>query len=388
MPMKPNKCIKAHLTLMTLVSFLPFCVAQEDTTYLKPLTTIVLQNIPGRLGHMAYNEKQGVIYLAALSNNTLEIVDLQNKKAIRSVKSLRQPVDVEYVSNADLVFVACLGDGLCRAFNTNTFKEETSFRFDNNVSLVRYNPAFQMLYIGYGEGAIALIDANTLKYKTTMKLPAHPEAIALDDKAGVMFVNLPKTHEIGVVELKNNSITRSFPLTNTAENYPLAFDPTNKRLFVGCRKPAKLVVINSENGDRIADVNIDGDVNVLYYDEARKQIYATCGDGYLHVIKQEVKEIKQQLKETKTTAAPQNKTTAKSGAKKTKTTKQTPKKPATQATQPQYRTVIQDSYTSVAKIFTGNGARTSLYIPALQQLVVAVPATAGKDARLLIYQVK
>ncbi|MGC8803825.1 MAG: YncE family protein, partial [Bacteroidales bacterium] len=115
------------------------CMAQQDTSYIILENTIVLQNISGRLGHMAYSAKQGTIYLAALSNNTLEVIDLQDKKTIKSIKSLRQPVDVEYLPGSNVVLVACLGDGLCRAFNASTYKEETSFRFDQNVSLVKYN---------------------------------------------------------------------------------------------------------------------------------------------------------------------------------------------------------------------------------------------------------
>lgn len=386
--MKPHSYTCALIAGVIHFTFLSICIAQQDTTYLKLVNIIVLQNISGRLGHMAYNEKQGVVYLAALSNNTMEVVDLQNKKTIRSVKSLRQPIDVEYISNIDLVFVACLGDGLCRAFNTNTFKEETSFRFDNNVSLVRYSPAFQILYIGYGEGAIALIDGNTLKYKTTIKLPVHPEAMVIDENTAQMFVNLPKSREIGIIDLKNNILSRSFSMANVAENYPVAYDKTNKRLFVGCRKPAKLIVVNSEKGNKIAEVDIDGDVNVLYYDEARKQIYATCGDGYLHVIKQEFKEVKQQIQENKPVTTQQSKNSGKTSAKNQKTSKQPQKKPAAKPSQPQYRTVVQDSYTSVSRIFTGNGARTSLYVPALSQIVVASPAGTGKEAQLLIYQVK
>ena len=131
------------------------CRSQTTSTPIELVNSISLTNISGRLGHMAYNNKQQVVYLAALSNNTMEIIDLQNKKTIRSIKSLRQPIDVEYIPNVDIVFVACLGDGLCRAFNANNFKEEISLRFDNNVSIVRFSPTFQMLYVGYGDGSNA-----------------------------------------------------------------------------------------------------------------------------------------------------------------------------------------------------------------------------------------
>ncbi|MGC8823508.1 MAG: YncE family protein [Bacteroidales bacterium] len=373
------------MAILSCMSVAP-CMAQQDTSYIILENTIVLQNISGRLGHMAYSAKQGTIYLAALSNNTLEVIDLQDKKTIKSIKSLRQPVDVEYLPGSNVVLVACLGDGLCRAFNASTYKEETSFRFDQNVSLVKYNPSLQTIYIGYGEGAIALIDANMLKYKLSIKLPVHPEAITIDNSSDKMYVSLTKNREIGVIDLKNNTLGKTLHLPDGAENYPLAFDKINKRLFVGCRKPAKLLVLDAENGKKLAAIDLDAEVNELFYDEVRKQIYVTCGDGYLHIVKQDIKEIKQQVEKS---AAPgqTSKTTPKTGSKTKKTTSQTSKKPATN-TQPQYRIVKQDTYATVVRLFTASGARTSLYLPESSQLIVAAPASGDKDARLLVYRLK
>lgn len=395
--MKPHIRIYALTLGITISSILSSGIAQQDTTHLVLDNTIVLQNIAGRLGHMAYNSKQNVIYLAALSNNTLEIVDLQNNKTIRSIKSLRQPIDVEYVPGVDIILVACLGDGLCRAFNASTFKEETSFRFDNNVSLVKYSPAQQALYIGYGEGAIALADANTLKYKTTIKLPVHPEAVAIDENAGKMYVNLTKNRAVGVIDLKSNTLINSFQLAEVSDNYPIAYDKTHKRLFIGCRKPAKLLVVDAEKGNKIAAIDIDGDANDIFFDEARKQIYVACGDGYLHIIRQEVKEVKQPIQESSSIAKQPTKTAAKSGTKSgtktSTTTKKTAQKNQKQTTaqkpsQPQYRMVLQDNYTTITRTFTGNGARTAIFLPESGQIVVAVPAAANKDAMLLVYRVK
>lgn len=379
--------IRSAIFSMAILTCISPCVAQQDTSYILLENTIVLQNISGRLGHMAYSSKQGAIYLAALSNNTLEVIDLQGKKTIKSIKSLRQPIDVEYLPDLNVVLVACLGDGLCRAFNAGTYKEETSFRFDQNVSLVRYNPSLQTIYIGYGEGAIALVDANVLKYKSTIKLPVHPEAIAIDNSSDKMYVSLTKNSEIGVIDLKNNTLSTSLRLPDGAENYPLAYDKSNKRFFVGCRKPAKLMVLNAENGNKLAAIDIDEDVNELFYDEVRKQIYVTCGDGYLHIIKQEVKEVKQQVEKSNATPGQKSKSSPKTGSKAQKSTKKSPRQPAT-SNKPQYRTVRQDSYATVARLFTASGARTSLFLPESNQLIVAAPASGDRDARLLVYRLK
>ena len=342
-------------------------------------TSIPLANVTGRLGHMAYNGKQQIIYVAALSNNTVEVVDIQNKKKLSSIKSFNQPEGVAYVSTGDLLFVACLGDGLCKIFDSNTNKEVNSQRLGGSVNTIRFSALQQKIYIGFGDGDISIYDANSVKMKATIKLSAHPESFQLDEKMNKIYVNVPKSKQIEVIDLKENVVKNSWKITDAAENYPMALDTASHRLFVGCRNPAKLLVLDTENGNKITAIDIDGDVNDIFFNNSNKQVYVSCGDGYLDVFKQDIKMIQQVIKQEAKPAVAKNTKNAK-GKKGAK-----PPKPMAKQ---EIKVIKQDSYESVTRLFTSSGARTSLYIPELSQIVVAAPASSGKDAQLMVYQIK
>src|SRR5262249_11287178 len=81
-------------------------------------------------------------------------------------------------------------------------------------------------------------------------------------------------------------VVDTYPLKLAGENFPLATDKDNHRLFVGCRKKPKIVILDKQSGKEIADVDIPGDLDDLFYDAKRKRLYASCGDGFLAVIRQ------------------------------------------------------------------------------------------------------
>jgi DNA-binding beta-propeller fold protein YncE len=372
------KTIILSLSLITIVCSSSIIGQVKDNNVAAPVeltTSIPLFGVTGRIGHMAYNNKQQLIYVAELSNNTMQVVDIQNKKVVHSVKSLNQPNGVDFNPNTDMIFVACLGDGLCRAFNSNTYKESGSQNLGGIVNTVIYSRLSQQLYIGYGEGAIAVYDGNAIKIKSTIKLPAHPESFQIDEKSNILFVNIPKIRQLVVIDLKSNAIRTTWKIEEAAENYPMALDTANHRLFIGCRNPAKLLVLDSETGNKITSMDIYGDVNDIFFNNTSKQIYVCCGDGYLNIIKQDIKKIEQVIKQDIKPVT--RNTKSKTGTKQVK-----------QSTKQETRMIKQDTYETISKIFTSAGARTCLFIPELNQLIVAAPAISDKDAQLMMYQIK
>jgi DNA-binding beta-propeller fold protein YncE len=360
-----------------LLSAISTCLLSQT---LELSATITINNLTGRISHMAYNPKTQLLYVAALSNNTLEVVDIQNKKVVSSVKSLRQPQDVVYIPTTDMLFVACLGDGLCKGFLANTLRESRTQNIGINVNTVRYSPKLNYLLVGHGNGAINIYDANSIKLKASIPLPARPEAFVVDENSKKIFVNIPKTKTVEVIDIASNKVVKSWKIDPLSENYPMAFDSINHRLFIGCRNPSKLAVFDISSGKNIAMIDIDGDVNDLFYNAQKKEIYASCGDGYIDIIKQETKTIKQEIK-TKAPAQSTKSTTNKGVKTPAKNTKAT-------NTRVETKLVKQDTYNNVSRIYTADGARTCLFVPDINQLFVAVPANASKDAQILIYNIK
>jgi hypothetical protein len=81
-------------------------------------------------------------------------------------------------------------------------------------------------------------------------------------------------------------VSKSYPLKMAGANFALALDEANHRLFIGCRKKSMVVVMDSETGAEITGVGIPADTDDVFYDAKRKRIYASCGEGYLAVIRQ------------------------------------------------------------------------------------------------------
>jgi YVTN family beta-propeller protein len=299
-------------------------------------TSIPLPNVSGRIDHLAYKSKLQVIYVAALGNNTIEVIDLKNKKVIHTIKGLSEPQGIRYIPENNIIFVANGENGECDVFNADSYQLITSIKLEGDADNVRYDAAARRIYVGYGDGGIAIIDAKSFKQLADIKLPAHPESFQLDHDANKIYVNVPDAQMLVPIDLITNTIADKWKIETARANFPMALDVDNHRLFIGCRNPAKLLVINSENGNTIATIDIDSDTDDIFYDSSSKQIFVSCGGGYIDVFKQ---------------------------------------------SEP-------DKYEAISRIESRSGARTSLFVPELNQLIVAAPSRSGNVAQLMIYQIK
>src|SRR5947199_2167665 len=142
------------------------------------------------------------------------------------------------------------------------------------------------IYVGYGEGGLAIIDSLTFKQVGAIKLDAHPESFQLEKTGPRIFVNVPGAKQIAVVDRKTERVTGKWPLGRFEANFPMALDQGGHRLFVGCRKPATLIVFDTDSGKLVANVSISADTDDLFYDGELKRLYISCGQGFIDVIQQ------------------------------------------------------------------------------------------------------
>ena len=332
--------IKLKAVAFLFFSFsLNICLAQnaESKKELQLVATIQLPNVNGRIDHLAFVSKNQTIFIAALGNNTVEVVDLKSKKAIQTIKGLHEPQGIKYIPENNTVFVANGENGECDIYNADTYQLITSIKMPGgDADNVRYDAIAEKIFVGYGDGGIAVIDAKTFKQMADVKLPGHPESFQLSADSKKIFVNVPDVQMLATIDLDKYTITDKWKIEIAKANFPMALDATNHRLLVGCRNPAKLLVINSESGNIIVQIDIDSDTDDVFYDNPSKQIYVSCGGGYVDVIKQNG----------------------------------------------------PDKYEVTSRIESRSGARTSLFVPELNQLLVAAPARSGSEAQLMIYEKK
>jgi DNA-binding beta-propeller fold protein YncE len=329
--------MKYNLHLFIFFSFCSFTGCNGQATfgenYLPVYKTIPLPGVKGRIDHMDVNVKDQVVYIAALGNNTLEAVSLPNGKVLHSIAGLDEPQGVCYIPQTKEIFVANGGSGACYFYNAGNYKKMATVHLSSDADDVRYDSTGQKVYVGYGSGGIAIIDAKSHNEVGNIKLPSHPEGFQIDRRNGLLYVNLPNTGIIGVADISKSKLVNEWNKDYRQANFPMAFDSEGNKLFIGYRHPATLVVMDTKTGKRISEEKLTNDTDDLFYDKQNNRIYASCGGGYINIF---------QLQ----------------GA---------------------------GHYQQIANVPTASGARTSLLIPQLNLFVVCEPAHS-RQAALAVYR--
>ena len=297
---------------------------------------IPLPNVGGRIDHFTFDTKRKRVIGAALGNNTVEVVDTFAGRDIHSIAGAAAPQGVVYVAEIDRVFVANGTDGKLRIYDGASFKLLNSVDIGEDADNVRYDPGEKKVYVAYGGdegGGIAVVDPATGKrLEDVAKLEAHPESFQIAASKPVIYANIATKAKIVVIDRATHKVT-DWPLKTGKSNYPMALDEADHRLFVVTRRPAQLVVLDSESGSTVASVPCVNDADDLYYDAGRKRIYVPGGEGFITVIQQ----------------------------------------------------VDADHYEPSAKIPTIIGARTGLWYEKRDRFYLAVPASSKQGAALWVY---
>src|SRR5678815_3255660 len=108
---------------------------------LRLVQTTPLPNVEGRIDHLAVDVRNLRLFLAALGNNTLEVIDLKSGKVIHSVRGLNEPQGIAFIPEANLVWVANGGDGDCKAFAADTLAPLRNAKFSSDADNLRYDAA-------------------------------------------------------------------------------------------------------------------------------------------------------------------------------------------------------------------------------------------------------
>ena len=293
---------------------------------------IPLGNVAGRIDHMAFDAARGRLFVAELGNNSLGVVDVNARKVIHRVSGLKEPQGVGYFKPFDTVYVANGGDGSVRIYRGEDVAQIGTVALGDDADNVRIDQGASRVVVGYGKGALAVIEPGSHVKTSDIPLKAHPESFQLDQESEHIFINLPDTRSIAVVNKATGQEIANWRQTY-AGNYAMALDNEKERLFVVFRNPAKFVALAEDTGATVAEVDTCGDVDDLFLDARRKRVYISCGQGFIDVL---------------------------------------------DARDP--------GFTRLGRIATVPGARTSLFVPNADRLFLAVRAQGGQGAAIWVYR--
>jgi len=276
----------SHTLAAGLVTFLgvAFAWSGEPVT-LKLLQTIPLKGAPGRLDHFAIDNKHARLFIANLSNNSLDIVDLKGGKLIKQIRDQKKVQGIACAPDLDRIYVGNGIGGECNVFDGKDYKLLKSIKFPG-ADNVRYVTSRQLVYVGHAEKALSVIDARTYEVEATIKLPGRPEGFQLETKRPRLYMNTVDPTRLVVVDTDKNEVLHSYPIKLSDRAYPMALDEANKRIFLGMRNKPAIVIVDSENGKEVASVAIPEDIDDLFFDAKNKRLYASTGAGFLSVIRQ------------------------------------------------------------------------------------------------------
>jgi DNA-binding beta-propeller fold protein YncE len=324
-------CIRAFLWLGLSLA-LTGSVAQAQQSPLELETRIPLGAVKGRIDHLAVDLGRKHLFVAELENNSLGIVDLNTASLLHRITGLKEPQGVGYVPTVDLLFVANAGDGSLRLFRGGDFMATGKIGLGKDADNVRVNKDFKSVYVGYGAGALAVIDPSSNGKIKDIALPAHPESFQISQDGQKAFVNLPDAGSIGVIDTHAGRLSQNWPTGNDHGNFAMTLDDGGRHAIVVFRNPPKLSVRNMQTGKPVAERTTCGDVDDVFFDSKRQRVYVTCGEGAIEVFD--------------------------AGA----------------------------DYAPMARIATRRGARTSLFVAPLDRLALAVRASDTEPAAVWLYR--
>jgi YVTN family beta-propeller protein len=171
-------------------------------------------------------------------------------------------------------------------FDLKTLQPLATVPTGKNPDAILFDRATKRVFAFNGGGASAtVIDAATNQVVGTMELGGQPE-FAGADGAGHVFVNIEDRGEVLKLDSRGLKVLARWPITPAKLPVSLAVDAPNRRLFVGCRSQA-LLVLDADDGKVVASLPIGARVDATAFDPQTKLIFSSCGDGTVSVVRQD-----------------------------------------------------------------------------------------------------
>jgi YVTN family beta-propeller protein len=300
---------------------------------LQLVAKIPLGEVKGRIDHMAVDLAGRRLFVAELGNGSVGVVDLSTLQVSGRIRGLKEPQGVGYLPSTDTVYVASAGDGSVRMYRGRDLEEAAHIQLGEDADNIRVDSAGNRVFVGYGQGWLAVIDAGQIRNLSDVALHGHPEGFQLGNGGDRIFVNVPDAHAVEVVDRQRGEVVARWKTGPAGENFPMALAEASGQILVAFRAPAMLSAFSMVDGARVKDARTCRDADDLFVDAKRHRVYVSCGDAHLDVF---------ELKD--------------------------------------------GSFRRMARLPTAHGARTSLFVPELDRLFLAVRARAGEKAAIWVYR--
>jgi DNA-binding beta-propeller fold protein YncE len=304
---------------------------------LRETARIPLPHVAGRLDHMSADLASGRLYVAALGNRTVEVVDVRSGQLLSTVEGFEEPQGILAIPESDRVLVTDGGSDHAVLLDAQSLTRSATVPVPEDSDNVRFDPQSAQTWIGAGNGrdsALLALDPHAAQVLRKIGLRAHPESFQLETAGPLIYVNVPAAGVVEVADRDKGTVVSDW-VVPSAGNFPMALDEASKRLFVATRHPAQLLAFDTTSGKVVATTRTVRDADDVFFDRATQRVYVSGGEGFVHV----------------------------------------------------YQWLAADRLSLSEKVHTRAGARTSLFVPEWHLLFVALPSQGNAPAEIRVFEV-
>lgn len=321
-----------------------FAVAQSASP-VKLVQTIDLPGYTGDFDHFAYDAQRGRLLLAAEDHATLEVFDADSGKHLRTVKGFGAPHAILVRKGSPTIFVTDSGPEMSKLMDADSYADKGKVTLVEGADSIGYDAAANRVYVVTGgkdvkmdTAELAQVNPDDGKKTGAIKINAnHVEAMAIEKGGDRLFINLTDKNTLAVINRKTLKVVGQWPVPPAKQNAVIAFDEAAHRIFLVCREPGMMVVMNSDTGAVTNSLPAPLRVDDAAYDKAGKRLFVPGGEGWMAV----------------------------------------------------YDVSDPDHVKLAAKVTTMAGAKTALLVPELKKLFIAAsPGESKAMAKVLVYSVQ
>jgi DNA-binding beta-propeller fold protein YncE len=216
------------------------------------------------------------------------VLDAATGKTVADIPGQKGNHGVALVPSAGRGFITDGKDGSVIVFDLKTFEVLGKVKAADDADGIIYDPASRKVLVSCGDAGVVVpiapdLDPKSGQADAAVPLGGKPEFLVADGQ-GRVFINLVDKDQVAVVDSKAMKVVDKWPTSPGGAPVGMSMDPKQRRLFVGCRKPQKLIVMSAADGKVLADLPIGSGVDATQFDNG--YIFASCRDGSLTVVQE------------------------------------------------------------------------------------------------------
>jgi len=252
------------------------------------LKTYKFEAAPGGKEYFDYITVDPATRRVFLSHGTETLVMNADSGALQGkISGFQRQHGVVLVNELGKGFVSDGDAGKVIIFDLKTLQKTGEVKAEEDADCIIYDPATKRVFTLNGDAKNATaIDAKDGKPVGTVDLGGKPEFAAADGK-GTVYANLVDDNQVVAFDSRTLKVKSRWPVAPGGSPVSMAIDQPHRRLFIGARNPAMLLVMNADNGQIIQSLPITAVVDAVVFDPSTARVFASTREGFIHIFHQD-----------------------------------------------------------------------------------------------------